>query len=211
MKKGSPNGQKKGIEHRIYLTDEKSSEFDVTTIPKNHLKQGKLYEDFCILNQEFLRYVMSLKLTANDYRVLMFLLSYMDSRNRIIIDAQMIQFHLGINETHANKYIKKLQDYKIIYKRNLGYNKGQEVLINFDVISPHMAYKDKNSFDNVTRHKDEMRKEIPYIKQMNTQGNLDYVNPWTGEIFHTKILKGLNDENTPTPSGFIDDFENHPE
>lgn len=197
MKKGSPKGQKKGIEHRIYLSEESKKEYDVPVIPKNHLKQGKLYDEFCILNQEFLRYIMSMNLTKNEYKILMFLLSYMDQRNRIIIDGEMIEYHLGINATHVNKYIKKLQDHKIIYKRNLGYRKGQEVLINFDVISPHMAFKDKNNFANVSSHKDEMRKDVPYIKQMNTEGNLDYVNPNTGEIFHTKAIKSSNDSDAP--------------
>ena len=196
MKKGSPKGQKKGIEHRIYLNAEESKEYDVPVIPRNHLKQGKLYDDFCILNQEFLRYIMSVNLSKNEYRILMFLLSYMDTRNRIIIDAEMIEYHLQISCTHVNKYIKKLQESKIIYKRNLGYNKGQEVLINFDVISPHMAYKDKNAFENVSKHKDEMRKDVPYIKQMNMNGNLDYINPSTGEIFHTKAINsGYTEEN----------------
>jgi predicted transcriptional regulator len=189
MQKGSPKGQKKGIEHRIYLSDEESKEFDVPVVPRNHLKQGKLYDDFCILNQEFLRYIMSITLSKNEYRILMFLLSYMDKRNRIIIDAEMIEYHLKIGASNVNKHIKKLQDNKIIYKRNLGYNKGQEVLINFDVISPHMAFKDKNAFDNVSHHKDEMRKDIPFIKQMNLNGNLDYINPNTGEVFHTKAIK----------------------
>ena len=131
---------------------------------------------------------MSLKMTANDYKVLMFLLSYMDKRNRIIVDAEMIEYNLGINQTNVNKHIKKLEKYKIIYKRNLGYKKGAEVLINFDIMSPHMAYKDKNKFENVSNHKNQMRKDVPYIKQHNTNGELDYVNPDTGEVFHTKAI-----------------------
>lgn len=189
MKKGSPEGQKKGIEHRIYLNDEDSKEYDVPVIPKNHLKQGKLYDEFCVLNQEFLRYIMTLNLAKSDYRILMFLLSYMDGKNRIIIDAEMIEYHLGINKTQVNKHIKKLEDNKIIYKRNLGYRKGAEVLINFDVISPHMAFKDKNKFENVNEHKQQMRKDVPYIKQHNINGDLDYVLPATGEVFHTKSGK----------------------
>ena len=51
----------------------------------------------------------------------MFLLSYMDMDNKIIIDSEMIEYNLGINHTHVNKYIKKLQEKKIIYKRNLGH------------------------------------------------------------------------------------------
>jgi predicted transcriptional regulator len=189
--KGSPKGQKKGrYSHRIEIDGEFAGETDAILVPKNHLKQGKLYIDFCVLNQEFLRYVMSLKLTASEYRILMFLLSYMDQKNRIIIDAEMIEYHLEINQTNVNKYIKKLEKYKIIYKRNLGYRKGAEVLINFDVITPHMAYKDKNTHENVSHHKELMRRDLPYVRQCNINGDVDFINPDTGEVFH--VTKKIN-------------------
>lgn len=190
-KKGSPKGQGKGrYSHRIEIDGEMAGENDALLLPKNHLKQGKMYDDFCILNQEFLKYIISLKLSVSEYRILMFLLSYMDKQNKIIIDAEMIEYHLGINATNVNKYIKKLEKHKIIYKRNLGYRKGAEVLLNFDVISPHMAFKNKGSFENVSEHKSLMRKDTPYIKQLNLNGDLDFINPDTGEVFH--VVKKLN-------------------
>jgi predicted transcriptional regulator len=199
-KKGSPKGQRKGrYSHRIEIDGEFAGESDALLLPKNHLRQGKIYNDFCILNQEFLRYVMSVKLSTQEYRILMFLLAHMDVKNRIIIDAEMIEYNLKINATNVNKYIKKLEKYKIIYKRNLGYRKGAEVqlnfdvidpnpVVNFDLISPHMAFKDKGNFDNVSNHKSMMRKDQPYIKQHNIHGDIDYINPSTGEIFHVQRL-----------------------
>ncbi len=57
---------------------EQAENLDMTPILKNHLKQGKIYDSFCILNQEFLKYILHCKLTKNEYMILIFLLSYMD-------------------------------------------------------------------------------------------------------------------------------------
>lgn len=184
MKKGSPKGQPKGrYSHRIEIDGNVAAEHDAVMLPKNHLRQGKLYNDYCILNQEFLKYILSIKLNISEYRILLFLLSFMDKENKIIIDSEMIEYHLGINSTNVNKYIKKLEKHKIIYKRNLGYRKGAEVLLNFDVISPHMAFKNKNNHANVHQHKMLMGKDVPYIRQRNISGGIDLINPDSGEVF----------------------------
>lgn len=184
-KKGSPKGRRKGIEFTYKIEGSDIENLEIIPLPKNHLKQGKIYDSFCILNQEFLKYILSCKLSISEYKILMFLLSYMDKENKIIIDAQMIEYNLGIGSTNVNKYIKKLQDKKIIYKRNLGYRKGAEVLLNFDIISPHMAFKNKNNFENVSTHKKLMQSDLPYIRQKNLlTGATDLIDPKTGEVFH---------------------------
>lgn len=191
MKKGQEKGTKRKyqstFQHVLSVNGEDVGDYEGKLLKTNHLRQGKIYNDFCILNQEFLRYIMTLELTKNEYRVLMFLLSYMDKDNKIIIDAEMIEYHLGIGTTNVNKYIKRLESFRIIYKRNLGYRKGQEVLLNFDIISPHMAFKNANKAENVTDHKRLMSaNERPYARQMNAFTNqIDFVNTETGEIFHT--------------------------
>jgi len=184
---GVTKGEKRGFEITYKIEGDDAQNYDVIPLPKNHLKQGKIYSDFCILNQEFLKYVISCKLTKNEYTILFFLLSYMDKENKIIIDAEMIEYNLGISKSHVNKYIKKLQIHKIIYKRNLGYRKGSEVLLNFDIISPHMAFKNKNNFENVQNHKRIMASDVPYQKQQNLlTGGIDLINPDTGEVFHSE-------------------------
>jgi predicted transcriptional regulator len=185
MKKGSPKGQKKGIEFSYKFEGDDAANYETIAVPKNHLRQGKIYDSFCIINQEFLKYILSCKLTKNEYMILMFLLSYMDKQNRIIIDAQMIEYNLNISASNVNKYISRLEEKKIIYKRNLGYRKGAEVLLNFDIISPHMAFKNKNNFDNVSEHKKLMNSDLPYIRQKNLlTGAVDLVHPTTGEVFY---------------------------
>jgi len=188
-KRGPKVGSKRKYEHTVMVDD--VDEYDVYVNHKNHLKQGKIYNDFCMLNQEFLKYILSLKFSKVEYDILFFLLSYMDHQNKIIVDAEMIAYNIGVNQTNVNKYIGKLVKNKIIYKRNLGYRKGVEVLLNFDIISPHMTFKAKNNRENVELHKQIMRaKEIPYIRQANMFHNsIDYINPETGEVFHTSPQK----------------------
>jgi predicted transcriptional regulator len=188
-KKGPKVGTKLKYEHTIMVDD--LDEYDVHVSHKNHLKQGKIYNDFCMLNQEFLKYILSLKFSKVEYDILFFLLSYMDHQNKIIIDAEMISYNIGVNQTNVNKYIAKLVKNKVIYKRNLGYKKGVEVLLNFDIISPHMTFKAKNNKENVDLHKQIMRlKEVPYIRKPNMfQNSIDYINPETGEVFHTSPHK----------------------
>lgn len=184
-KKGPKVGSKRKYQHTIVVDD--ADEYDVYASQKNHLKQGKMYNEFCVLNQEFLKYILHVNLTKVEYDILIFLLSYMDMNNKVIIDAEMISYNLGVSQTNANKYVNKLIKQKLIYKRNLGYRKGAEVLINFDIISPHMAYKAKNDRENVEHHKQLMRsKEQPYVRQVNLLSNsIDYIDPATGEVFHT--------------------------
>lgn len=187
VKKGTDRKYQSTFQHVLSVNGEEVGEFEGKLLKTNHLRQGKIFNDFCILNQEFLRYVMSLDLTKNEYRVLMFLLSYMDKDNKIIIDAEMIEYHLKIGATNVNKYVKKLETYRVIYKRNLGYRKGQEVLLNFDIISPHMAFKNPNKLENVSDHRRLMASnERPYARQINAFTNeIDFVNTETGEVFHT--------------------------
>lgn len=191
MKKGPKKGSKRTYEHTIRMDGKEVGNYEPKLSKTNHLRQGKMYDDFCIINQEFLKYIVSIKLTKNEYSILMFLLSYMDNDNKIIIDAEMIEYHLGIGRTNVNKYITKLEDKKVIYKRNLGYRKGQEVLLNFDIISPHLAYRNANNKENVQYHKRLMiNKESPYQKQINAfTDEIDYINPDTGEVFHTSKKK----------------------
>ena len=189
--KGSPKGQKKGFVHTVrFEGDEDAKEHQLFVGQKNHLRQGKLYENFCVLNQDFLKYIMSINLTKRDYQILMFLLANMDFENKIIIDAEMIEYNLGVNRTHVNKYIRKLADLGIIKKRNLGYKNGTEVSLNFNTMSPHMAFKNKNNKENVSTHQQLMAIDHPYIKQQNVFTNqIDYVNADTGEVFHTETKK----------------------
>ena len=48
-----------------------------------------------------------------------------------------------------------------------------------------MAFKDKSTKENITKHKALMSQETPYIKQYNTGGDIDLVNIQTGEVFET--------------------------
>ena len=47
-KKGSPKGKKKGIEYSYKFDGEQAENYETIPLPKNHLKQGKIYDSFCI-------------------------------------------------------------------------------------------------------------------------------------------------------------------
>ena len=190
-KKGPVKGSKRRYEHIIRMEEEDIGNYEPRLNKVNHLRQGRLYDDFCVINQEFLKYILSLKLTKNEYSIVLFLLSYMDNDNKIIIDADMIEYHLGIHKTNVNKYITKLVKKKVIYKRNLGYNKGQEVLLNFDIISPHFAFRSANTKEKVDKHKLLMTgNQAPYQRQLNAfTDEIDFIDPETGEVFHTSRKK----------------------
>jgi predicted transcriptional regulator len=184
-KRGVKKGAKRTYQHTITVDGEEIGDYQPNLKKSNPLRQGKIYEDFCVLNQEFLKYILHCDITKNEYKILLFLLSYMDRDNKIIIDSEMIEYHLKIGASNVNKYVKTLENKKIIYKRNLGYRKGNEVLLNFDIISPHMAYKNPNKQEKVTEHKQLMNaKQVPYQKQTNMFGDVDLVDPDTGEVIH---------------------------
>jgi len=188
-KKGSPKGQTKGMKVSYEVDGENIGEWNQPT-PKNHLRQGKIYDDFCVLNQEFLKYVLSCGLTGIEMKLFIFLLSYMDYDNKIIICPIIANRQLGISESNFNKYIKKLEGRNLILKRALGYKNGSEVMLNFDVISPYAAFRNKNNKNNVEAHQLAMRNiPAPYIKQTNINGMIDLINPETGEVFHESKIK----------------------
>jgi predicted transcriptional regulator len=192
---GRVKGSKETYQHTITVDGKEIGDYQPSLKKSNPLRQGKIYDDFCVLNQEFLKYIIHCDLTKNEMKILLFLLAYMDRDNKIIVDSEMINHHLKINRTHVNKYIKRLEEKKIIYKRRLGYRKGNEVLLNFDIISPHMAYKNANKQDKVVEHKQLMNaKQSPYMKQINMFGEVDYVDKDTGEVFHSSNPLGADED-----------------
>ena len=87
-------------------------------LKNNHLRN--LYFDFCIINQEFLSYVLSCNLSQAQYKLLVFLMSKMDKENRIFINNQILMEKLSISEKTAIEAVKKLTQKKIIVKQKIG-------------------------------------------------------------------------------------------
>ena len=150
----------------------------------NHLKG--LYQDYCILNQEFLKYVISLNFTAREYKIFLFILAKMDNGNKVLLANQFIADQLGLDETNVSRVINKFVREKIILKKRYGTSK-YEVLLNYDVLNPQMVFKGKSSKDNLEMHKAIIAKEGPYVRQSNIFGGVDLVNR-DGVIFDTYNL-----------------------
>ena len=152
-------------------------------LKNNHLKG--LYSDYCIVNQEFLRYILSLKLSGIPSNVIFLFLSQMDKENKILINNQILMKTLNVSEPSVIKALKTLEEKKVIIKVKYAMSKYQYE-INYDCINPQFAFKNKSTRENVIKHKALITQETPYIKQYNIDGDVDLINSSTGEVFDTQ-------------------------
>jgi hypothetical protein len=152
-------------------------------IKNNHLRG--LYSDYCILNQEFLKYVLSCNLTGSQSKIFHFLLSKMDRENKVLASNDYIIRSLNLAEKTAITSIQKLIDCKIILKQRLD-RERYVIDLNYDILNPQLAFKNKSSKENVLKHKALINQETPYFKQTSIDGMIDYVNPNTGEVFYSE-------------------------
>ena len=160
---------------------------DVTAglLKNNHLRG--MYTNYCILNQDFLLYVISCRLTSIQSRMLFLLMANMDKENKVLINNQILIKELKSSEKSIIEATKKLEQHKIIVRQKLGVSK-YEYEIRYDMLNPQMAFKNKSSKENVKAHKALMHQEAPYIKQYTTDGYVDLINSDTGEIFETRRI-----------------------
>ena len=167
----------------IDIPEDEIGEVTAGLLKNNHLRG--LYTDYCILNQEFLKYVVSCKLTGIEGRMLFFLMSQMDKENKVLLNNKLLQKELKATEKTIINSINKLIDYKVILKQKIDVSK-YEYELNYDILNPQLAFKNKASFENVKKHKSLIEQESPYIKQYNIEGNIELINSSTGEIFHNQ-------------------------
>lgn len=180
----------------------------VGVLKNNHLRN--LYADFCILNQEFLSYVVACNLSKVQLNLLFFLMSEMDRENKILINNELLVKKLGATEKTIIEAIKKLTEKKIVLRQKLGVAR-YELQINYDILNPQLAFKNKATKENVSAHKALMRQETPYIKQQNIFGDIDLMHPNSGEVFYTipssdahKHLVGTIRAKETLPQGYIE-------
>lgn len=165
------------------IPDDEKDEVTAGLLKNNHLRN--LYSDYCILNQEFLRYVVASKLTGIQSRVLFLFMAEMDKENKILINNDLLMKKLRIGEKSTIDAIKRLTELKMVVKQKLDVGR-YEYQINYDILNPQLAFKNKATRENVIKHKILIQQETPYIKQYNTSGGLDFINPATGEVFHNE-------------------------
>ncbi len=164
------------------IPNEEAENVTAGLLKTNHLRG--LYSDYCILNQELLKYVVSSHLTAVQMKMIFLLMSEMDKENKVLLNNDLLIKRLKTTKMSVIESVKKLVFLKIIVRQKLDVSK-YEYQINYDILNPQMAFKDKSTKENITKHKALMEQESPYIKQYNTDGNLDLINKNTGEIFDT--------------------------
>jgi hypothetical protein len=169
------------------IPNEEADNITAGVIKNNHLRG--MYHHYCILNQEFLDYVVSCKLTAVQSRMLFFLMAGMDKENRVLLNNEILVKELKATEKSIIDATKRLESLRIIIRQKLGTGR-YEYQIQNDMLNPQMVFKNKASKENVKKHKALIRQESPYIKQYNTDGDIDLINQETGEIFKTqKVYK----------------------
>ncbi|WP_158728530.1 hypothetical protein [Flavobacterium sp. I-STPA6A] len=164
------------------IPNEEAENVTAGLLKTNHLRG--LYSDYCILNQEFLKYVVSSHLTAVQMKMIFLLMSEMDKENKVLLNNDLLIKRLKTTKMSVIESVKKLVFLKIIVRQKLDVSK-YEYQINYDILNPQMAFKDKSTKENITKHKALMSQETPYIKQYNTGGDIDLVNIQTGEVFET--------------------------
>lgn len=169
------------------IPQEEADNVTAGLLKTNHLRG--LYNNYCILNQEFLTYVVSCGLTAIQSRLLFFLMAEMDKENKVLLNNDLLTKRLGATERSVITATKKLQELKIIVRQKLDVQR-YEYQINYDILNPQLAFKDKSSKENVNRHKALIKEQTPYIRQVNIYNEVELINSDTGEVFETqKLLK----------------------
>ena len=164
------------------IPNEEAENVTAGLLKTNHLRG--LYSDYCILNQEFLKYVVSSHLTAVQMKMIFLIMAEMDKENKVLLNNDLLIKRLKTTKMSVIESVKKLVFLKIIVRQKLDVSK-YEYQINYDILNPQMAFKDKSTKENITKHKALMSQETPYIKQYNTGGDIDLVNIQTGEVFET--------------------------
>ena len=173
---------------RIELPEDEIDKLGVGVYAKNYL--WNLFADFCILNQEFMSYILSCNLSIAEYKLVLYLLSKMDMDSKVLINNQLIIRDLKMSEPTVIKAIKKLISKKIIIRQKIGTSKYEvhvnykNANLNYDMLNPQMAYKGANEKKQVGYHKKLMNDYPAYSKQYNIEGGIDFINPETGEVFH---------------------------
>lgn len=169
------------------IPDDEADNVTAGLLKKNHLKG--MYQNYCILNQEFLTYVVSCGLTALQSKMLFFFMSEMDKENKVLINNELLMRRLNAGEKSIITAVKKLQSLKIIVRQKLDV-KRYEYQVVYDILNPQLAFKNKSSRDNVKKHKALIAQQSPYIRQINIYGEVELINSDSGEVFETqKLLK----------------------
>jgi predicted transcriptional regulator len=167
------------------IPNEEAQNVTAGLIKNNHLRG--MYNDYCILNQEFLKYVLTIGLKGRAWEVFIFLLYRMDKENKILLNNAVLAKSLNQTEGQVSKAISMLMKNKIVLRQKLSTSK-YEYELNYDILNPQLAFKNKSDFHSVQSHKALIHQESPYIKQWNTDGDLDMINAETGEVFETKKM-----------------------
>lgn len=162
-------------------------------IKRNNPLKG-LYQDYFIINQRFLKYVIARDLTGRQSKILFYLLSEMANKNRIVTNGRIIGENLGIEQSNILKDLKVLEVYGIIFRQKLGMYQTEiglnYELVEHDMVNPLMGYKGSANSKFIQEHKEKIQGLTPYatIDQLK-EGKVDIVDKTTGEVLYSEKRK----------------------
>jgi hypothetical protein len=111
-------------------------------------------------------------------------MSKMDKENKVLLNNDLFIKKLKMTEKSVINGVKGLYSYKIILRQKHDVGK-YEYELNYNILNPQFAFKNKSTKENIVQHKALITQETPYIKQYNTEGDIDLINTQNGEIFET--------------------------
>ena len=162
-------------------------------IKRNNPMKG-LYEDFFVVNQKFLKYVISRNLTGRQSKVLFYLLSEMEQQNKIVTNGRLIGEALNIRQSHVLDELRKLEEYGIIFRKKLGMYQTEIGLnydsVEYDMVSPLLGYKGASNSKQIEEHKGKIQALTPYAEIEELKENkVDIVDKKTGEVLYSEKMK----------------------
>lgn len=159
-------------------------------IKRNNPLKG-LYEDYFIINQKFLKYVIARDLTGRQSKILFYLLSEMEHKNKIVTNGRIIGEALGITQNNILNDLKVLEIYGIIFRQKLGMYQTEiglnYDLVEHDMVNPLMGYKGSANSKYIQEHKEKIKGLTPYaeIEQLK-EGKIDITDRATGEVLYSE-------------------------
>lgn len=185
--------------YRIEETEERKTRIveledgEHLNIKRNNPLKG-LYQDYFIINQKFLKYVIARDLTGRQSKILFYLLSEMEHKNKIVTNGRIIGECLNIKQTHVLNDLKVLEVYGIIFRQKLGMYQTEiglnYDLVEHDMVNPLMGYKGSANSKYIQEHRVKIQGLTPYaeIAQLK-EGKTDFVDKATGEVLYSEKKK----------------------
>lgn len=147
-----------------------------------------IYNNFATINLDFLKWLITKKLTARKYKIFLYLLTKMNFNNRAVITNRELQDELKIDKGDLSRDLRDLIDKGVLLRSKVG-ARSYEIRLNYETrlnldsiyINQQAVYKGKRTTQNIKDHKELIERNSPYYSQPDLFGGLSIVDKKTGE------------------------------